>query len=125
VHCLCSCARTDLQLSNFLAGLITATLSYFSGCHGIGKRGVEEIATAVFDAPVSLGTVANLEQEMSAALAPPHQEAVTAVRGAAVKHADETSWKLAGKQCWLWGAVHPTKAYLASWMARIFSLKNS
>jgi transposase len=84
---------------------LTATLSYFSGCHGLGKRGVEEIAAAVFDAPVSLGTVVNLEQEMSAALAAPHQEAVTAVRQAAVKHADETSWKLAGRLCWLWGAA--------------------
>jgi transposase len=84
---------------------LTATLSYFSGCHGLGKRGVEEIAAAVFDAPVSLGTVANLEQEVSAALTTPHQEAVAAVRGAAVKHADETSWKLAGKLCWLWGAA--------------------
>ncbi len=84
---------------------LTATLSYFSGCHGVSKRGVEEIAAAVFDAPVSLGTVANLEQEVSAALAAPHHEAVEAVRAAAVKHADETSWKLKGSLCWLWGAA--------------------
>ncbi len=84
---------------------LTATLSYFSGCHGISKRGVEEIAAAVFDAPVSLGTVANLEQEVSAALAAPHREAVEAVRAAPAKHADETSWKRAGKLCWLWAAA--------------------
>src|SRR5437868_7455456 len=84
---------------------LTATLSYFSGCHGVSKRGVEEIAAAVFDAPVALGTVANLEQEVSAALAAPHREAIEAVRAAAVKHADETSWKLSGKLCWLWAAA--------------------
>lgn len=84
---------------------LTATLSYFAGCHGVSKRGVEEIAAAVFDAPVALGTVANLEQEVSAALAPAHAEALAAVRAAAVKHADETSWKLAGKLCWLWTAA--------------------
>lgn len=84
---------------------LTATLSYFAGCHGVSKRGVEEIAAAVFDAPVSLGTVANLEQEMSAALAAPHAEALAAVRTAEVKHADETSWKRAGKLCWLWAAA--------------------
>ena len=84
---------------------LTATLSYFSGCHGVSKRGVEEIAAAVFDAPVSLGTVANLEQEVSAALAAPHAEALAAVRAAEVKHADETSWKLAGQLCWLWTAA--------------------
>src|SRR5207249_4816085 len=65
----------------------------------------EEIAADLFDAPVALGTVANLEQEMSAALAAAHQEAVAAVQAATVKHADETSWKLRGKLCWLWGAA--------------------
>lgn len=84
---------------------LSATLSYLTGCHGLSKRGVEEIADAVFDAPVSLGTVANLEQEMSVALAAAHQEAVAAVRAAAVKGADETSWKLAGQLCWLWAAA--------------------
>jgi transposase len=87
---------------------LTATLSYFTGCHGVSKRGVEEIADAVFDAPVSLGTVANLEQEVSAALAAPHEEALAAVRAAEIKHADETSWKLAGKLCWLWTAATAT-----------------
>jgi transposase len=84
---------------------LTATLSYLSGCHGLSKRAVEEIAEAVFAAPVSLGTVANLEREMSAALEGPHQEALAAVRLAEVKHADETSWKEAGHLRWLWGAA--------------------
>jgi transposase len=84
---------------------LTATLSYFTGCHGLSKRGVEEIAEAVFGAPIALGTVANLEQEVSAALAPAHDEALEAVRQAPVKFADETSWKLWGKLCWLWAAA--------------------
>ena len=89
---------------------LTATLSYFTGCQGISKRGVEEIAEAVFGAPISLGTVANLEQEVSAALAPAHQEALAAARQADVKFADETSWKLWGKLCWLWAAATKTVA---------------
>jgi transposase len=89
---------------------LTSTLAYFTGAHGLSKRGVEEIATAVFDAPISLGTVANLEQTMSAALAAPHAEALAAVRAAPVKHADETGWKLAGDLCWLWGAATQTVA---------------
>jgi transposase len=84
---------------------LTATLSYLTGCHGLSKRGVEEIAETVFAAPISLGTVANLEQEVSAALAPAHEEALEAVRQADVKFADETSWKLWGKLCWLWAAA--------------------
>jgi transposase len=84
---------------------LTAALSYLAGCHGVSKRGVEEIAEALFDAPVALGTVANLEREVSAALTPPHEEALAAVRTAAVKNADETSWKLRGTLCWLWAAA--------------------
>jgi transposase len=84
---------------------LTATLSYFTGCQGISKRGVEEIAQTVFGAPIALGTVANLEQEVSDALAPAHQEALAAARRADVKFADETSWKLWGKLCWLWAAA--------------------
>jgi transposase len=84
---------------------LTATLSYLTGCHGLSKRGVEEIADQVFGAPVALGTVCNLEREVSAALAAPHQEALAAVRAATVKHADETSWKQKGKLCWLWAAA--------------------
>lgn len=84
---------------------LTATLSYFSGCHGVSKRGVEEIAETVLGVPIALGTVANLEQEVSDAIEPAHREALDAVRRADVKFADETSWKLWGKLCWLWAAA--------------------
>jgi len=84
---------------------LTATLSYFSGCHGVSKRGVEEIAETVIGVPIALGTVANLEQEVSTALEPAHREALEAVQRAEVKFADETSWKLWGKLCWLWAAA--------------------
>src|SRR5882724_7705836 len=59
-------------LAHSVGPRLTATASYFTGCHGVSKRGVEEILETVFDAPVALGTVVNLEQEMSAALAAPH-----------------------------------------------------
>jgi transposase len=89
---------------------LAATLSYLAGRHGISKRSIEEIAEDVFQAPIALGTVSNLEQEMSAALSAPHQEAIEAVRAAAVKSADETSWKRQGKLCWLWAAATTTVA---------------
>jgi transposase len=87
---------------------LTAVLSYFAGSHGVSKRGVEEISEAVFEAPIALGTVANLEQEMSAALAPAHKEAVAAVREAPVKYVDETGWKQRRRKRWLWVAASTT-----------------
>ena len=89
---------------------LTATMSYLAGCHHVSKRGVEEIVEDVFDAPMSLGTVASLEREMSQALAPAHQEAVEAVRQAPVKNVDETGWKKAGQKRWLWLAATTTVA---------------
>src|SRR5437588_735272 len=84
---------------------LAAALAYLAGCHHVSKRGLEEIAFAVFEVPLALGTVSHLEQQMSAALATPHAEALEAVRRAAVKHVDETGWKRAGQRRWLWLAA--------------------
>lgn len=84
---------------------LAAFMAYLRGCHHVSLRGVEEVVETTFEVPVSLGQVSNLETQMSAALAPAHAEAVEAVRQAPVKHADETSWKQAGKLCWLWLAA--------------------
>lgn len=91
----------------------TATLSYLVGVHGVSKRGVEEIAEQLFDAPIALGTVSNLEQEMSAALVPAYEEARAAIAAAPIKHADETGWKQAGKKRWLWVAATATVVFFA------------
>lgn len=93
--------------------LLTGFVSYLSGCHGVSKRAIEEIVEGVFEVPIALGTVANLEQEMSAALAPAHREAVLAIQAAPVKHVDETGWKQAGHKRWLWvGATTSAVAFL-------------
>jgi transposase len=84
---------------------LTATLAYLTGKHHLSKRAAEEISTDVFDAPISLGTVAALEQEVSAALAPAHAEALAAVQYADVKNVDETSWKEGRQKRWLWTAA--------------------
>lgn len=89
---------------------LTAALGYLVGCQGMSKRGVEATCEALFGAPIALGTIANLEQELSAALAAAHQEAVEAVRQAPVKYVDETGWKQAGRKRWLWAAATTTVA---------------
>ena len=84
---------------------LTAVLACLVGAHGVSKRGAEEIARDVFGVPVALGSVAALEREVSAALAPAHAEAVAHVRAGPVKHVDETGWKQAGRKRWLWVAA--------------------
>jgi transposase len=84
---------------------LSATLSFLSGVLHASRRGIEQFVETVLGVPIALGTVSNLEQEMSAALASAHAEAQQAVGQAAAKNVDETGWKQAGQKCWLWGAA--------------------
>jgi transposase len=84
---------------------LAATPGYLAGSHRVSSRGLEEITEDVFDVPIAPGTVANVRAEVSDAPAPAHAEALHVVREAAVKDVDETSWKLAGRLCWLWVAA--------------------
>jgi transposase len=84
---------------------LTAAITYLSGARHDSKRGAEEVVETLFGVPVALGTVAAAEQEVSAALADAHAEALAAVRAAPVKNVDETGWKRAGRLCWLWAGV--------------------
>jgi transposase len=89
---------------------LAAAMAYLSGCHHLSKRGVQEVVAGLFGLPVGLGTVTQVEQEMSHALAPAHAAAQQVVQAAPVKHVDETGWKLAGQLCWLWTAATATVA---------------
>jgi transposase len=84
---------------------LAAALAYLSGSPHVSKRGLAEIADVLFQAPIALGTVSNLEAQMSAALQPAHAEAQEAVRDAKVKNVDETGWKEGAKKRWLWLAT--------------------
>jgi transposase len=85
-------------------GLAAAT-AYLAGCHQVSKRGLEEIVETLFDVPVAVGTLSNVEEEMSQALRESHAEALQAVRAAPAKNVDETGWKRHKHKCWLWVAV--------------------
>jgi transposase len=84
---------------------LTATMAFLSGALHVSKRGIEEFVETVCGVPIALGTVSNLEQETSAALAAAHAEAQQAVQEAAAKNVDETGWRRAGAKCWLWAAA--------------------
>ncbi len=90
---------------------LAANMSYLSGRFHLGKRSVKELVEAVYQVPVSLGTVVTLEQQTGVALITPHDQARDAVRPAPVKNADETGWKQAGARRWLWAAATTSVAY--------------
>ena len=99
-------AKIPSEIRDHVCGpRLTATMAFLSGSLHVSKRGIEEFVETVCGVPIALGTVSNLEQEMSAALAAAHAEAQQAVQQAAAKNVDETGWKRAGVKCWLWAAA--------------------
>jgi len=85
----------------------TALVSLWSGKYRMSKRMIQALFMDLMGVAVSLGTISNLEQEMSAALAAPYEEAAPYVREQAVANADESGWFEGRKngragRAWLW-----------------------
>jgi transposase len=84
-----------------------ATVAYLAGRLGISQRDVAELLAALFHLDISLGSVAALEHQVSAAVAAPVAEAVAYVQQQPVVNADETGWREGTQRRWLWTAVTP------------------
>jgi transposase len=94
---------------------LQAMASVCSGAYRMSKRQIEELIEDFFGVPISLGSIANLEQATSEAVAAPVDEVASAIREEPVVHADETGWFERGKRAWLWVAV---TAHLALFILR-------
>ena len=89
---------------------LQGAISVASGAYRMPKRMIEEMVAGFFGVEISLGTVANVEQRASAAVAPAVEELKAAIQQEPVVHADETSWREAKKKAWLWVAATTTMA---------------
>ena len=110
----CRCPRcgkvTRAELPREVAGScfggrLVALLSFMTGACHVSRRNAQEIATDILGIPISLGTVSNLEAEVSEALAEPYAEAAQEVQNARTKNVDETGYRHESKRCWLWVAA--------------------
>lgn len=84
---------------------LQAVVALCSGDYHLSKRQTERLVEDVFGVPIALGSIANLEQATSEALAAPFEEVAKALRNEPVVHADETGWYETSRRAWLWGAV--------------------
>jgi transposase len=84
---------------------LSSMVAVLTGKYRLSKRMVEELLWDFVGVPLSLGSVSNLEQTVSVALAAPVTEAMESVPAAAVVHQDETSWSQQNGKAWLWVAV--------------------
>jgi len=97
---------------------LTAAVAFLAGRGHDSKRTTVQIAASLFGVPMSLGSVANAEQEVAEALEQPYAQAQAAAQQAAVKNADETGWALGSKLCWMWAAATATVAFFKVCLGR-------
>lgn len=84
---------------------LQALVAVCSGDYRLSKREIELLVEDFFGIPISLGSIANLEQAASEAIASPVEEVKNAFPSQPVVHADETGWYERSKRAWLWVAV--------------------
>lgn len=105
----CGVATTAAWPADLPAGSfgprVAATVAYLTGRCGVSKREAQEILRAVCHLEVGLGSIAALEQQVSAAVAAPVAAAQAYVQAQPVVNADETSWQQQTTGCWVWTAV--------------------
>jgi transposase len=76
-----------------------------AGVFRLSRDQVRQTVVEVFGIPASVGSIDSAIMRMSAVLADPWTELRDAIQQAEVVHADETTWRLAGAQQWLWVAA--------------------
>ncbi|MGI8872958.1 MAG: IS66 family transposase [Egibacteraceae bacterium] len=84
---------------------LDAHIAMLAGVLRLSREDVRRVVVEVFGVPASTGAIDSAIMRMSAVLADPWAELRHAIRQAEVVHADETTWRLAGAQQWLWVAA--------------------
>ena len=84
---------------------LSAMLAVCTAKYHLSKRAVRELLCDFLGLELALGSVANVERQVSAVLAASVDEAREHVRRADVVNADETGWTENKKKAWLWVAA--------------------
>jgi transposase len=84
---------------------VQAITALCTGAYHLSKRTTQSVLEDLFGLPMSLGTLANLEQATVQALAEPVAEARAYVQGQPAAYLDETGWREGRQRAWLWTAV--------------------
>ena len=84
---------------------LRSTFALMTGRFRLSKREARQLAAEVFGVEISLGSVSNLERQVSESLDEAVEEARAYVRKQPVVHPDETGWRENKRKSWLWTAV--------------------
>lgn len=92
---------------------LQAMVATCSGAFHLSKRNTQELLRDFFGVQLSLGSVCNLEQATSRALAPAYAEAMASVRTSQRANVDETGWFERAGRCFLWTVRTPRVTFFA------------
>jgi transposase len=115
LHALC-CRRcgatTRAELPNDAPRLgfgarLCAMVALLTGKCRLSKRTTQTLLEDGFGVDVGLGSISNIEREMSRSIEAAVEVARAHVRGSPVVHPDETSWREGRRNAWLWTAATP------------------
>jgi transposase len=84
---------------------LQATTALCTGAYHLSKRTTQALLGDFFGVEMGLGTISNLEQATTHAVAEPVAEARMYVHSQPVAYADETGWREGQQRAWLWTAV--------------------
>ena len=76
-----------------------------TGASHLSKRTTQDLLEAFFGVALGLGSIANLEQATTQAVAQPVAEAQASVQTQPAAYADETGWREGQQRAWLWTVV--------------------
>lgn len=106
-HCIC-CSKNysaSLPIGISRKGFgprAQAMVSLLTSKYRLSKRLAREWFKDIYQMPMCLGSVSNVEQTVSQALAPVHQDISAHIQVAKIVHADETGHKECNKNGWAW-----------------------
>ena len=90
---------------------LAAFAAYLTGVHRVTRRGLVNIVRTIFGIDFSVGSICNLHEEISEALAAPYEEIKATLPHQQTLNVDETGWRSMWRQIWLWIFVSPSLAF--------------
>ena len=98
---------------------VAALVLTLTGLFQVSRRMVKLFIEDVVGIPISVGSVSNLEKELTQASTPVMEEIETMAQNAPQGNADETGFKIKnGKQGWLWVLVTPLAVLFRLFLGR-------
>lgn len=84
---------------------LQALVGLLTGAYRVSKRNTVQLLADCFGVKLALGSIKRLEDDLSAALTEPVEEAREHVRSQPVVGMDETGWRQGLRKAWLWTAA--------------------